>query len=114
MLAFKSKSLSNFLKTEKLKSISTMEQLLLLTTKQTEELILFFHERFMQLKTEHDSAVRMLHCINDSERIDNQKSIECLLRSHDKQMKQLNGDYTVALAEMEEALMDCYRRDKCW
>jgi hypothetical protein len=57
----------------------------------------------MQLKTEHDSAVRKLHRINDSERINNQKAIEHLLRSHDKQMRQLNGDYTVALAEMEEA-----------
>jgi hypothetical protein len=102
-LASKSKSLANSLKTEKLKSRSTMEQLLLLTTTQTEELIASFHDRFTQLKTEHDSAVRKLHRISDSERIDNQKCTECLLRSHDKQMKQLNGDYTVALAEMEEA-----------
>ena len=42
----------------------------------------------MQLKTEHDSAVRKLHPVNDSEQIDNQKSFEGLLRSHDKQMKQ--------------------------
>jgi len=102
-LASKSKSLANSLKTEKLKSRSTMEQLLLLTTTQTEELISSFHDRITQLKTEHDSAVRKLHRISASERIDNHKSIERLLRSHDKQMKQLNGDYTVALAEMEEA-----------
>ena len=80
-----------------------MKQLLLLTTTQTEELIASFHERSMQLKTEHDSTVRKLHHINDSEQIDNQKSIKRLLRSHNKQMKQLNGDYLVALAEMEEA-----------
>ena len=57
----------------------------------------------MQLKTEHDSAVRKLDHINDSEWIDNQKSTKRLLRSHNKQMKQLNGDYTVALAKIEEA-----------
>jgi len=102
-LESKSSSLANSLKTEKLKSRSTMEQLLLLTTTQTEELISSFHDRITQLKTEHDSAVRKLHRISASERIDNHKSIERLLRSHDKQMKQLNGDYTVALAEMEEA-----------
>jgi hypothetical protein len=49
-LASKSKSLANSLKTEKLKSRSTMEQLLLLTTTQTEELIASFHDRFTQLK----------------------------------------------------------------
>jgi hypothetical protein len=80
-----------------------MEQLLLLTTTQTEELIGIFHERFTQLKTEHDSAVRKLQRMSDSERIDNQKSTKRLLRSHDKQMKQLNGEYVLALAEMEEA-----------
>jgi hypothetical protein len=68
-----------------------------------EELIGTFHERFTQLKTEHDSAVRKLQCMSDSERINNQKSIKHLLRSHDKQMKQLNGGYTLALAEVEEA-----------
>ncbi len=80
-----------------------MEQLLLLTTTQTEELIGTFHERFTQLKTELDSAVRKLQRMSDSEQMDNQKSIKRLLRSHDKKMKQLNGDYTLALAEMEEA-----------
>jgi hypothetical protein len=44
-LASKSKSLANSLKTEKLKSRSTMEQLLLLTTTQTEKLIATFHDK---------------------------------------------------------------------
>ncbi len=91
------------IKTEKLKSRSMMEQLLLLMTSQMEEVISTFNDRFTQLKTEHDSVVRKLQNMSDSERIDNQKSLKRLLRSHDKQMKQLNGDYTLALAEMEEA-----------
>jgi hypothetical protein len=54
------------------------------------------------LKTEHDIAVRKLQRISDNEQLDNPKSIKHLIRSHNKQMKQLNVDYTVALAEMEE------------
>jgi hypothetical protein len=83
----KLESSNNKIKTEKLKSRSMMEQLLLLTTTQTEELIGTFHERFTQLKTEYDSAVCKLQRMSDSEQIDNQKSIKRLLRSHDKQMK---------------------------
>ncbi len=102
-LASKSKTLANSLKTEKLKSRSTMEQLLLLTTTQTEKLIATFCDRLTQLKTEHDIAVRKLQRISDNEQLDNQKSIVCVIRSHNKQMKQSNADYTVALAELEEA-----------
>jgi hypothetical protein len=57
----------------------------------------------MQLKTEHDIAVHKLQRISDNEQLDNQKSIEHLIRLHNKQMKQLNADYTVALAEFKEA-----------
>ena len=102
-LASKSKSLANSLKAEKLKSRSAMEHLLLLTTTQTEELIATFHARFTQLKTKHDIAIQKSQCISVNELVSNQKSIKHLIRSHDKQMKQLNGDYTVALAEMEKA-----------
>ena len=102
-LASKSKSLANSLKAEKLKSRSAMEHLLLLTTTQTEELIATFHARFTQLKTEHDIAIQKSQRISVNELVSNQKSIKHLIRSHDKQMKQLNGDYTVALAEMEKA-----------
>ena len=71
------------IKTEKLKSRSMMEQLLLLMTSQMEELISTFNERCTQLRTEHDSVARKLQHMSDSERIDNQKSIKRLLRSHD-------------------------------
>ena len=89
----KLESSNNKIKTETLKLRSMMEQLLLLTTTQAEEIIGTFHERFTQLKTEHDSVVCKLQRMSDCERMDNQKSIKHLLRSHDKQMKQLNGDY---------------------
>ena len=94
-LASKSKSLANSLKAEKLKSRSAMEHL--------EELIATFRARFTQLKTKHDIAIQKSQRISDNELVSNQKSIKHLIRSHDKQMKQLNGDYTVALAEMEKA-----------
>ncbi len=102
LLASKSKSLAKSLKMEKLKSRSMMEQLLLLTTTQTKELIATFHDRLSQLKTEQYIAVRKLQRSSDNERLDNQKSIEHLIRSHNKQLKQLTADYTIALAEMEE------------
>jgi hypothetical protein len=100
-LESKSRSLANSLKMEMLKSKSTMEQLLLLTPTQMENLIATFHNRFQQLKTEHDIAVCKLQRISDNKQLDNQKSIKHLIRSHNKEMKQLNADYTVALAEME-------------
>jgi hypothetical protein len=92
-LEHKLESSNKKIKMEKLKLRSMMEQLLLLTTTQAEEIIVTFHERFTQLKTEHDSVVRKLQRMSDSEQMDNQKSSKRLLRSHDKQMKQLNGDY---------------------
>ena len=91
-LASKSKSLANSLKAEKLKSRSAMKHLLLLTTTQTEELIATFHTRFTQLKTEHDIAIQKSQRISVNELVSNQKSIKRLIRSHDKQMKQLNGE----------------------
>ncbi len=56
-LAFKSKSLANSLKAEKLKSRSVMEHLLLLTTTQTEELIAAISPTKEEVKEERD----MLH-----------------------------------------------------
>jgi len=69
-----------------------MEHLLLLTTTQTEELIATFHARFTQLKTEHDIAIQKSQRISVNELVSNQKSIKRLIRSHNEQMKQLNGD----------------------
>jgi len=66
-LECKLESSNKNIKMEKLKSRSIMEQQLLLTTTQTEELIGTFHERFTRLKTEHDSAVCKLQCMSDSE-----------------------------------------------
>ena len=57
LLESKSRPLANSLKTGKLKSRSTMEQLLLLTTTQTAEVVATLNDRFKQLKTEHKIAV---------------------------------------------------------
>jgi hypothetical protein len=51
---------------EKLKSKSAMEQLLLLATTHMEKLITTFHDRFKQLKTEHDIAFGKLQRISDN------------------------------------------------
>ncbi len=69
-----------------------MEQLLLFMTTQMEEHIATFHTRFTQLKTEHDIAIQKSQRISVNELASNQKSIKRLIRSHNEQMKQLNGD----------------------
>ncbi len=57
-LESKSTSLSNSLKEEKLKSRTAIEQLLLVTTTQTNELIASFQDRFNKLKSNHDNSLR--------------------------------------------------------
>jgi len=67
-LESKSRSLSDPLKEKKLKSRTAMEQLLLVTTTQTNELIASFQDRFNKLKSDHDNSLRKLLCNSKSER----------------------------------------------
>ena len=67
-LESKSRSLSNSLKEEKLKSRTAMEQLLLVTTTQTNELIASFQDRFNKLKSDHDNSLHKLLRDSKSER----------------------------------------------
>jgi len=75
-LRSKSLSLSLALKNEKIRSRTAMEQLLLVTTRQTEELIATFQDRFRKLKTEHKADLRKLMRGSDQARFDNQKYFE--------------------------------------
>ncbi len=53
-----------------------MEELLLVTTRQTEELIANFQDRFRRIKTEHKADLRKLMHGSDQDRFDNQKYLE--------------------------------------
>jgi len=69
----KSLSLSLALKNEKIRSRTAMEELLLVTTRQTEELSATFQDRFRRIKTEHREDLRKLMHGSDQDRFDNQK-----------------------------------------
>ena len=77
-LRSKSLSLSLALKNEKIRSRTAMEQLLLVTTRQTEELIATFQDRFRKLKTDHKADLRKLMRGSDQDRFDNQKYLEIM------------------------------------
>jgi hypothetical protein len=68
----KSLSLSVALKNEKKKSRTAMEQLLIVTTRQTEELISTFQDRLEQLKIDHKTAVGKLMHDRNQDRLDYQ------------------------------------------
>ena len=92
-LESKSRSLSNSLKEEKLKSRTAMEQLLLVTTTQTNELIASFKDRFNNLKSDHDNSLCKLLRNSKSERHHNQTSIDRITKNHNTQMSQLESEY---------------------
>jgi len=69
----KSLSLSLALKNEKIRSRTAMAELLLVTTRQTEELSATFQDRFRRIKTEHREDLRKLMHGSDQDRFDNQK-----------------------------------------
>jgi hypothetical protein len=77
-LRSKSLSLSLALKNEKIRSQTAMEELLLVTTRQTEELIATFQDRFRRIKTEHKADLRKLMRGSDQDRFDNQKYLEIM------------------------------------
>ncbi len=100
-LALKSKSLANSLKMEKLKSRSAMELLLVVITRQTEELIATFQDRFRQLKTDHKEDLHKLMRGSNLDRLDNQKYIKRLRKMYKKKMTELDSDYRIRFAQLE-------------
>ena len=79
-----------------------MEQLLLVTTRQTEELIATFQDRFRKLKTEHKADLRKLMHGSDQDRFDNQKYLKRLCKTYKKKISELELDYRICFAEMED------------
>jgi len=86
---------------EKLKSRTAIEQLLLVTTTQTNELIASFQDRFNNLKSDHDNSLRKLLRNSKSERHHNQIIINRITKNHNKQMSQLESEYRVSLTQVE-------------
>ena len=101
-LRSKSLSLSLALKNEKIRSRTAMEQLLLVTTRQTEELIATFQDRFRKLKTDHKADLRKLMRGSDQDRFDNQKYLKRLRKTYKKKISELEPDYRISFAEMED------------
>ena len=96
-LESKSRSLANLLKEEKLKSRTAMEQLLLVTATQTNELIASFQDRFNKLKSNHNDSLRKLL----RQRHLHQTSIDLLKNTNNKQMTQLESEYRASLTHVE-------------
>ena len=90
------------LKNEKIRSRTAMEELLLVTTRQTEELIATFQDRFRRIKTEHKADLRKLMHGSDQDRFDNQKYLEHLRKTYEKKISELESDYRICFAEMED------------
>ena len=101
-LCSKSLSLSLALKNEKIRSRTAMEQLLLVTTRQSEELIATFQDRFRKLKTEHKADLHKLMHGSDQDRFDNQKYLKRLRQTYKKKISELELDYRICFAEMED------------
>jgi len=101
-LRSKSLSLSLALKNEKIRSRTAMEQLLLVATRQTEELIATFQDRFRKLKTEHKADLHKLMRGSDQYRFDNQKYLERLHKTYEKKISELESGYRICFAEMED------------
>ena len=93
----KSLSLSLALKNEKIRSRTAMEQLLLVTTRQTEELIATFQDRFRKLKTEHKADLHKLMRGSDQDRFDNQKYLEQLRQTYERRSQSWNWIIEFAL-----------------
>ena len=81
-----------------------MEQLLFVTTTQTDELIASFQNRFNKLKSDHGNSLHKLLCNSKSQRQYNQTSIDRLTKIRDKQnnqISQLESEYRVSLTHIE-------------
>ena len=84
-----------------MKSLTVMEQLLLVKTTQTNELIASFQNRFNKLKSDHDDSLRKLLRNSKSERHNNQTSIDRITKNHNKQISQLESEYRVSLTHVK-------------
>ena len=93
--------LSESLKMEKKKSRMAIEQLLILTTSQHNELMSKFQEKIQDVHTEHDRAMFMLHGARRRDLLNNQKSVECLQKEHGALVTKLESDYRKDLTKME-------------
>ena len=78
-----------------------MEQLLFVTTTQTNELIASFQDKFIKLKSNHDYSLRKLLRDSKSQRHYNQTSIDRITKTHNKQMFQLESEYQVSLTHVK-------------
>jgi hypothetical protein len=94
-------SLSDSLKIKKKKSRVALKQLLTVTTMQHNEMITKFQVKIGNIQTEHDRALYKLQRGSGNKILNNQKSIEHLLKQHSKQMTQLESDYQEGLTHME-------------
>jgi hypothetical protein len=95
------RSLSDCLKIAKKKSRVAINQLLTVITMQHNELIAKFHVKIGDIQTEHDRALCKLQRGSRNKILNKQKSIERLLKQHNKQMTQLESDYQEGLTHME-------------
>ncbi len=75
---------------------------MLVTTRQTEELIATFQDRFRKLKTDHKADLRKLMRGSDQDRFDNQKYLERLRKTYEKKISELESDYRICFAKMEK------------
>jgi len=101
-LRSKSLSLLLALKNEEIRSRTAMEELLLVTTRQTKELIAIFQDRFRRIKTEHKADLRKLMRGSDQDRFDNQMYLEQLRKMYKKKISELESDNRICFAEMED------------
>ncbi len=75
---------------------------MVVTTRQTEDLIATFQDRFRQLKNDHKADLHKLMHGSDQDRLYNQKYIERLCKTYKKKMTELDSDYRICIAEMED------------
>jgi hypothetical protein len=95
------RSLSDSLNIEKNKSRVAIQQLLTVTTMQHNEMIAKFQAKIGDIQTEHDRALYKLRRCRGNEILNNQKSIERVLKQHSTDITQLESDYQEGLTHME-------------
>ena len=95
------RSLSDSLKIEKNKSRVAIQQLLTVTTMQHNNMIAKFQAKIGDIQTEHDRALYKLRRCRGNKTLNNQKSIERVLKQHSTDITQLESDYREGLTHME-------------
>ena len=95
------KSLSDSLKTEKIKSWNAIEKLLNVTTTQHDMLLSTFHDKIVHIEEEHAVSLRKITRDNNLMAHDNQKAINLLNKEHAKEINTLSTKYIGDLTHME-------------